>query len=287
MAKKSIWFWGCLGCGGFLLLVFIIIGAGVGWVGYNAMQYGQQFQEMYTQINTQYTELNEEFPFSPPQDGLIPEERYTEFLQVRQELTAFSQEYVKQFEEISQKISQNFEGGFMDMFAGISSIKQIIDTAVKLFPEIGGKHVELLRQREMSKREYIWICRTTLGTLSKCQENNHTEGQQVWSQYEAQFHEVEKTMQEINSNNQQWNNQDFDFSNLREAVQSVDFKAENADLIVKNKDALLEPTNAPALDFFTVNFDQMMNDLSQQTNAGNQAQDTQAQDTQAQDIQAE
>lgn len=266
MAKKKLLLWGCLGCGGFILLLVIFMAAGIGWVVYTGMEYGKEMQSMYTNLKTQYNALDANFTYTPPEGGVLVEGRYKEFLQIRKDITGFSEEYIKQFEEIGGRIGEQFDSGFWGMFSGIGSIKEIIETAVKMMPEIGSEHVKLLTQHEMSMREYIWLCKHSIGALAKSQDHNNEPGTELWLQYSELFQEVAVIIQDVNVNNQQWNSRDFNLSNFQAKMLDVEFIEENATIVVNNKDLLLEPKYAPALDYFAVHFDEMIKQHQQGKN---------------------
>lgn len=263
MAKRNYFLWGCLGCGGFILLIVIFMAAGIGWVVYTGMEYGKEFQTMYVNLKSQYDILDVNFTFTPPENAIIVEDRYKEFLQVRKDITSFSEEYLKRFEEIGGQIGEQFDSGFWGMFSGFSSIKEIIETAVKMIPEIGSEHAKLLTQHEMSMREYIWLCRQSMGALSKSQEHNIEAGTELWIQYSELFREVAVKIQDVNMNNQQWNSKDFNLQNFQAKLLDVAFIEENINVVVNNKDLLLESKFAPAVDFFAVHFDEILNQQQQ------------------------
>lgn len=270
MAKRRYVLWGCLGCGGFILLILIFIAAGVGWFAYTAMEAGQQFQETYVQLGENYKGLGTQFPFTPPEDGVIPESRYEAFLQVRGDIAIAASEYFKRFEEIGAKIGDQFEnGGLFDKIRGLGSIKEIITTGINMIPELGNEHVQLLTQHEMSIQEYAWICEASIASLAKAQENNNAEADAIWTTYQNKLSEMQKNMnqQNWNQNNQ---NMNFDYNNFMNIVNGVDYKAENAALVIANKDAFLEHDHASIIDYFVIQFaEQELSHSTALTNPGN------------------
>lgn len=256
MAKRRFVLWGCLGCGGFVFLIFLFVAAGIGWVAYTAMETGSKFAETYQNLETSYKNLDQQFPFTPPADGIIPEERFTAYLQVRGDMSVVATEYLSRFEEIGTQIGEQFESGSLfDKFRGIGSIKDIIMTAINMIPELGGEHVKILSQQNMSLQEYAWICTVSIASLEKAEANNNTEAQAIWTEYQSNLTELQSKINEQNWN--QYNNDNdvnFNYNNFISIVQRSDYKAENASLVIANKDTFLEHKHTPIIDYFVIQF---------------------------------
>jgi hypothetical protein len=201
-----------------------------------------------------YKSLGEQFPFTPPADEIIPEERFTEYLQIRNDFSVYAEGYFKKFEEIGKKIGNQFESsGFFDKLSGIGSIKEIISTAVNMIPELGGEHVNLLTTHEMSLQEYAWISKASVASLSKAKENNNPEADAIWTDYQIELSEMQKKIDQQNWN-QQNNDLNISYNNFLDILSKTEYKAENAALVAANKDKFIEYKHACILDYFIVQF---------------------------------
>ncbi|MBZ0256053.1 hypothetical protein K8I31_08330, partial [bacterium] len=98
-SAKKVFFWGCLGCGGFMaLIVILVIGAGA-FIGYKAVQFGGEVGKEYAELTTNYEHLDQEYPFTKPENQLMPEDRFQEFLQIRSSAIEFAKQYEQEFEK--------------------------------------------------------------------------------------------------------------------------------------------------------------------------------------------
>lgn len=249
--KKFAW-WGCLGCGGCLGLVVIAIIIFTGVVAYQGYQFGKNIHETYLAVSENYHEVDQQFPFTPPEENVLKEDRFKAYLTIRGNMTNFATDYVNKFEEIGKKIEKNFEApGFFNKITGISSITEIVKHAVNMAAEIGNHHVELLEEHKMSWKEYEWLTRQFLGTMAKAENNNNEEVAKLWETYLEKFDESREKMREVNVNTgeQQFSGDDMNRENLRREIETVEYRSENAELIKQNEENLIPKDEVPIIDY--------------------------------------
>jgi hypothetical protein len=88
------------------------------------------------------SELNDELPFTPPDGGLVPENRFTVFLEIRRALLPRYQEW-QHMERDLEKGTQEDWSTAMDVLAAVQEVMSL--------------QVETLRTHGMSPAEFVWI----------------------------------------------------------------------------------------------------------------------------------
>lgn len=134
-----------LGC---LVLILIIAGIG-GYLLYKGAGMVKEMAKGVEQTQARVTQLNQQYPFTPPDDGVVPAARLDAFLEVEAELG-------QQTKETQQKL----EGGK----AGIG---EAFRTGMALATSLGmsEEKIAALEAHQMSPAEYNWTLRQVAGTL--------------------------------------------------------------------------------------------------------------------------
>ncbi len=262
---KKVALWGCLGCGGFLALVILLFGGGVAYVAYQGVQFGKNVGQNYKDLASGYQTLNEEHPFTPPEDNVLNTDRLDKYLAVRREITAFAAEYIEKFEEMGKRIEDNMEGpGIRSKIRGVLSIRDIVSHAANMGAIIGKQHVELLEQTDFSLDECFWITWTYLGTLAKAGENNFPELAEKWSNYLEKFESSRQNLRGFNADfgKTHIDGNDIDRDKLRSALEGVVFKPENAEIVSQTLDRFMVQDKSAILDFFVLHSKDIISDLA-------------------------
>lgn len=260
-SAKKVFFWGCLGCGGFMaLIVLLVIGAGA-FIGYKAIQFGGEVGKEYTELSTNYEQLDQEFAFTEPENQLMAEKRFDEFLQIRASAIKFAKQYEQEFEKLGDDIGATFEkGGITSAFTGAGKIGEIIKAAVTLPATIGGEHIRLLKEAQMSPDEYRWFTQEVLGTLLKAEGDSSSDAEQMWTSYVEAFEQGRDQFQgmNVNTGKVQFHGSDIQLDHLLKKLNDVLYIEDNAALITKNSEKFIIDGKAAMLDYMAVHLDEML-----------------------------
>lgn len=264
VSGKKVALWGCIGCGGVLLLVLLTLGGGVGYIAYSGYQFGQDIGKTYGEVAEGYEALEQQ-TFVPPEDGVMDEERMKSFLRVRAELAEHTRENFQKLEETGNRIGKQFDSpGIADKIRGIGTIKEIVHLAVNLAAGIGQEHVRLLTDQDMTASEYQWLTRTYLGTMSKAEENGNEALAKLWKDYLDRFDSARRKARDINMNlgNRNIRGSDMNREKLQQAIDSIVFLPENARLVGQTVDEFQLGDDEEVLDFLAVHLREIIDELS-------------------------
>ncbi len=262
---KKIALYGCLGCGGFILLLIMLLVGGVGFLGYQGYQFGKELGETYKQVATGYNDLEAEFPFAQPQDDLLSEERVKTYLTIREQTAGFASESIKKLGDKGDEIGNQMEQpGIMSKIHGAKKIKEIITLATHLAAEIGQGHIQTLRENNMSPSEYQWLTYIYLGTLAKAEENGFSIGADIWKQYLDNFDKGrQRTKQiEMNIGRRHVRGNDINQHNLLDMIHDVAYKTENVTIIEKTIELFTINEEVGTIDFLALQLDDVIKELS-------------------------
>lgn len=267
---KKIFLWGCLGCGGFLALLILVIVGGAGVFVFRAVQFGTEITQEYASISENYQQLDQEFPFTPPENNQLTEERVQEFLLTRSNAVAFAEQFGDKFGQMGDEIGQTFDkGGIGSAFSGAGKIGDIIKEAAMMPATIGNEHLKLLRDAQMSPDEYVWYTKTILGTLLKAKDNQYEDGQAQWIEYQTAFDAMRNNFKHMNVNTGQMqiDGSDIDINNLLIKINDVNYNQQNADLLQQHAEKFVIEGNAAMLDYLAVHLDEILQDFLQKHSA--------------------
>ncbi len=264
---KKIFLWGCLGCGGFLGLLILLLVGGTGFFAYKAVQFGTEITQKYATLTQDYDQLDQQFAFTPPEDQQMTDERLKEYLKIRSAAVAFSKEMNDKIGQIGDDIGNTFDqGGIGSFFSGAGKIGEIAKTAAMMPAAIGNEQLKLLREAQMSPQEYVWYTKTILGTLEKAGANQSEAGQTIWDNYVTAFNEGHKAIRDMNINTGQMNfdANDISIDSLKQKTADVNFLEQNMALIEQNNEQFIQSGSAAMLDYFALYVKEILFDFSQQ-----------------------
>ncbi|MBN2329569.1 MAG: hypothetical protein JXR73_20675 [Candidatus Omnitrophica bacterium] len=268
---KKAALYGCLGCGGFLLLVILLLIAGVGFLSYQGYKFGKGVGESYNQTALEYNETNREFTFTPPENGVMDAQRVEALLDIRSHLVEFSNGKLEALEQTGVEIGETFDApGLFNKIHGAKKIAHIVQQAAHLASDIGQEHIRLLRSQAMSAKEYQWIMKTYLGTLSQAANQNIQDASKMWSDYLVDLESSRQKMGDMNidTGRHRIRGQDFNHHELEGRLKDVPFLQENYDIFQKTSQQLLPGENAAILDFLAIQLDEFIQESIK--NAGGQ-----------------
>ncbi|MBN2327229.1 MAG: hypothetical protein JXR73_08735 [Candidatus Omnitrophica bacterium] len=179
---------GCLGIVILLLLIAIVLGA----AGYH---YFQDVQQNIGVWETRKREINQAYPFTPPENSQIQEERYASFLKIRTQLLIAAEErldwlfeFMAQTETPGALDKMKMGLRFLNFFAALS--------------EIGLELTKDLDKEKMSMNEYIYMTRLTAGALHQWgQADEENERKAVWRQYMKPVDDLSERVRRIEEEN--------------------------------------------------------------------------------------
>lgn len=268
---KKLALWGCLGCGGFVLLIIILFAGGVGFLVYQGVQFGKGLEQAYREVAVGYQSLDQQYPFELPEGGVMEEERLRSFVAVRREIAVFASERFQEIEQTGERIEEQMERpGVMTKFRGAMTIKEIVGLAVNMAADIGREHIRLLGDTDMSAKEYQWLTFVYLGTLAKAGENNAINLAGHWAEYLEAFESARKRNRDFNINlgEKQIRGSDMNQDRLLWALDKAVYDPKNAELVRLTVDELLPVDRVATLDFIALHLDRIIEDMTKGSRHG-------------------
>ncbi len=128
MAAKGWW----IGCGALVFVGVVVLAFGVGYFANRARDFTRGLEH----AKDRYSELNRQFPFTPPASGELDRERFIRYLETRSAAQS------------ALSPTKN-DRGILGGLALLSSLPE----------EVSRAHAEALRERSFSLDEYRWISR--------------------------------------------------------------------------------------------------------------------------------
>ena len=201
-----------IGCG-VVLLIVLIVGF---YLCYHVVRFTKDVTVEMAEIEDQFTALNMQIPFLPPDDNLIRADRFDLWITVRLQL-------INEVDEVNE-LFQNF------------SIKAIPNIRQELF-DIANVMVAELDTLSMSPREYVWILRLVVGVLKSGDGRQTPELKSVIDELDA----LEKKGQHIQSKK--------DFDEIRLPVTSRQIK-ETIPHLIQYRESLIRTIKVLYADLF-------------------------------------
>ncbi len=253
---------GCLwGCGG-LVLIVLILGVGTAvFVGISAQRFGKGIEQSDREVGDGYRTIDEEIAFAPPDDELLSEERVDRLLTIRAAMGEYAKERIQSLEDAGQEIENHFESpGFREKMRGVGAIKDIVRLGANLASDTGKEHLRLLRDSEMSMKEYRWLIRIYLATVAKAEENGQESLAELWKTYIERFKLARERVRgvDIQAGKRKIRGRDMTIERLLEALEGVEYNAENAALVERTMDRLLPDDTVPAFDYLALHLEEML-----------------------------
>ncbi len=262
---KKYALWGCAGCGAIIVVIVLLLVGGIGFIAYQGYQFGKDVKDQYQEVAVGYKNLSREHEFAPPNEGIMPEEKVGEFLNIRKELVTFASDYIKELEQTGERIEQEFDKpGILSKIRGAGKIRDIVKMAVHMGSKIGEKHINLLDESDMSPKEYQWLTTQYLGTLSKAEENNFDYGAELWQQYLDKFESGRKHAKNINVDlgETSIDGDEMNKDKLSLLVKNVEYNTQNAELIKQTGDQLLPDEDVTIIDFLALQLNDIIKDFT-------------------------
>lgn len=253
---------GCLwGCGG-LVLIVIILGVGTAvFVGVSAQRFGKGIEQSYREVGDGYSTIDEEIAFTPPDDELLNEERVDRLLTIRAAMAEYAKERLQSLEDAGKEIENHFESpGFREKMRGVGAIKDIVRLGANMASDTGKEHLRLLRDSEMSMREYRWLIRIYLATIAKAEENGQESLTEIWKTYQERFKIARERARnvDINLGKKKIRGRDMTVERLLKSLEGVKYNAENAALVERTMDRLLPDDIVPAFDYLALHLEDIL-----------------------------
>lgn len=265
VSGKKVALWGCLGCGGFVFLVFVVPGI---FIAYRGIQFGKEIGQAYREVAVGYTAIDQEYPFVRPEDGIMNEERLKTFLQIRGDIAEYAHEQIQKLEETGEEIGRQFESpGIISKIRGVTTIKDIIGLGAGLAANIGNEHVRLLGGDDMSTKEYEWLTFIYLGTLAKAKDNDADVLAGHWTRYLDAFESARKKTRDvkIDLGRTSIRGGDMNRDELLKALDRAVFSPMNAEIVTRTIDQLLPDDGVGTLDFIALHLDRIIKHLQEET----------------------
>ncbi len=266
---KKVALYGCLGCGGFILLILMVLIAGIGFISYRGYQFGKDIGEAYTGIFDKYNENNLKYPFTPPEDGILNDERTALVFAIRTSTSEFARQKRDAMDQTGDAIGSNMESpGILSKIEGVKKIAAIVHQAARLGADIAEENIRLLDEHKMSMNEYRWTVKTCLGTLYQAAQSQVDDATSVWNEYLDKFDKGSERLGNMNidTGHDRFRSRDINRSEFIERLQDVPFVEQNY-AIVKNYLSQLYPDqDTGILDFLAIKMNEMLREDSQEHN---------------------
>ena len=134
-----------IGCGAVFLIGLLV----VGYVGWRFSQLANEFREQMIEIGDRIERLDTQFPFTPPDDGVVKADRMDTWLRIRRDLVERGDRVIETFEHFSSAEFVTRLPGLKDEFVALA------DDGVDVFETAA-----------MSPEEYKWIRGQVIGVLA-------------------------------------------------------------------------------------------------------------------------
>lgn len=261
MVKKGkTLYYGCAGCAVVLFLFLAVLAGGIGYISYQGYQFSKEIGVTYKGLITDYQNLDRQYAFTPPPDGLLDPGRLEDFVNVRVQLAEFSKQYQDNLEKAGDAVGKQFDQpGILSKLRGVTRIRELVDMAVKIGAGIGQEHIRLLNDKAMSVQEYRWYTQTCLSTLSQSKENQFEPGAQFWEEYLKLFEAARELKNvHINLDEQGLGGGEINRENLLKKLVAVPYQAQNAALLQPFLDRFLPAGQVTVLDYLTLYYDEIL-----------------------------
>ncbi len=253
MSNKKWLTIGCGGCLSIIVIIIILIVMGGFWI----KNYTNQIQQQFKTLTAEQKELENQFPFSAPEDKAIDPERYDTFLSVREKIVTETESKLDWLIQFAQ--SPDDKGGMTI----IRLIRNFVGLPLTI-SEIGLFRVDLLREAEMSHKEYDYLTRVSAAEILSWRE--FEEGN-PWRQhaetYVQPLEDIQAHIEKAEENNPGQNIETgpFDLDEFLEEIQvAKDPDHTNRELIQSKINRFLSSDTVILVDacFVQETFDQML-----------------------------
>lgn len=217
-----------------LILVLCLICCGTGiYVTYVFNQWASSWTESVEELEA----LGNDYSFSPPQDGVVPEDRMEAYFTVRDKTSEFifSNATVQKIQQAQGGPAPNI--GFWELWSLIFGFPQ----------EMIGEFASELDSQQMSPEEYFYITRQVYATIDEGALIGDEELTSIFNQLKEANDSVAQMVQ------QQGNNPEavIDFENVVEGLSAGGVSEGMMETVKQHSDAL---TEQPLMSYFELLF---------------------------------
>ncbi|MBI4879035.1 MAG: hypothetical protein HY812_05155 [Planctomycetes bacterium] len=223
---------GCLAVIGVIaLLVVLALVAGVGFFACQGSRAVKEMEAAFARLE----ETNARFPFSPPADGLLSEERLQRFLTVREQSLPPIQRFIEECERLEDRDARK-EG----VLAAVRAVFGSLRGALQAFREVPLRLDASLREEGQSLAEYLWITETVHATLIRAYEQGNADAQAL----------VEDIDERLGERKAGFDEDAASYGSLRAALATREssWNPENLALVLSHAEALVREPYAILLD---------------------------------------
>lgn len=206
---------GCLIALAIVGVLFVVFAIGAYFLFMKAKGFVEQYADAFglsPQMVEQVQELNEQYPFTPPEDGTISENQVLQYIAIKKEFIDRITRHEQEFKELEQLADQPN--------ADVREYFETYSQALKILGDIRRDFLSSLENYEMSPEEYLYLTEkiyaSSLGYAAEISEGGPGEpGQALPAGMQQNVQLLEKYKEELRELNTYW----FDswalaFSNL-------------------------------------------------------------------------
>ena len=244
-----------IGCFSVSALIGILLIGMIGYTGYKGYRYKQFMQKSNKEMSDMYQSLDDEFTFTAPADGIMQPPQVQNFLKIRSSLTEFSKEPFNNVKNMRSQIQGHLKfSGFLSIVKILGNLKNYFIDTTQASTLVGKEHCRLLRESRMSPKEYEWVTRTYLGTLTNSQLASFPDLQKSWETYKTRFEEERVKWKEYQTklDNKMISGDDINMTNLMKKLQPVVFQSANAQVVKDTYPEFVMNGEAPIVDYLAM-----------------------------------
>ncbi|MBL8769697.1 MAG: hypothetical protein JNL94_20165 [Planctomycetes bacterium] len=173
---------GCLIFLGVFTLIVLVLGGGcIGYVGYQGKQMAEKMEAGRAQLNA----VDAKFPFTPAPDAKLGADRFSRFVKIRSAMVAKTSKVYEDLKAIGKKEDAGFLAGIKQAFGAMKGMFAAMTDAPA---DLAG----MLEQGEMSFAEYRWSTSRMHGTLIAAAKAGNAEAQALNTAFEDSLKEFEQ-----------------------------------------------------------------------------------------------
>lgn len=180
-----------IGCVALIVLAIVVFVGGFYWTKHWVTQKAKKYENLSGGKDSEYgqkaSELDKEYPFTAPSDGIIKEDQLTRFLSVRKAMYGIYEEHKAEFDRMKNGKDTNVS----DAFKGLDFIS-----------EVRMAQIQELEKQKMSKSEYDYIVGEVYRTWLADSEKESTHGGNYSSAageaLQKQIEEIDKQLNDPN-----------------------------------------------------------------------------------------
>jgi len=218
-----------IGCGVFFLILVILFIVLIYFIN----KHMREFNRIRVTLIKSYYETNRNYLFQEPQNNELDAERIILFIEIHQ--------------NIQKKITVN-----KSSFEKVKSPFKMLSTMLKTLENIGNAHIELLKEKQMSLREYQWISKNVFAVIMKLKDSDNEDLKLLAKTFEEQKNKMQESMKDAKEKDKM-----FDFSKDFIGPSDMKIPEKNIELIIQHSKQLKESIDAFMLDMILLQFKEL------------------------------